>query len=347
MTFLELGSALREARMALGLSIEDIADRLKLTSRLVRTLEEGDIAGLPHAVYTRGFIRGYASIVKINLEEYQHVIDEVYPLNVPDEYEEKITLVPSTRRRSKNTHLMLLAFLVCGGLIAGAYWKFNQPQEIVVPVSNGIATEQGASQIAENTQNYTEKSATQKTLSQSNDTQSSKTLSVEERVARDLAKGQGLSQDSAPEDKTVQSGVNSNQNISQNPSVAPESTPNEVAETTNTLADKAEDKPDLNVHEKADTASSTAEKSSPATVSGQHTIVVTAQEDCWMRVVPDGGKTSQMVLKKGESMTYHFKKNLEMRFGNAGGVSLTYDGKAMPAPGQRGKAVTVVYPLKD
>ncbi len=343
MTFAELGLALREAREAKNLSIEDIADRLKLTTSLVRKMEEGDVTALPHAVYTRGFIRGYAAIVGINLEEYQNVIEEFYPLNVPSEHDEKIVLVSSVHQRSKNKRMLLLACIILGGLIFGAYWKLTQPKNIVVPVNNGPVVEQQSSTVvpkvnstAPNGQvdsKTTTSSVTQERVVKSQD---SKTLTVEELTAKELAKGQGLHkpQESATLPATEH---------------AVPSDADQEASTVPAMISTEQAKPQAEALVNVDTKSKTAspEKASPAVTPQKHEMKITAQEDCWMRIVPDGGKASQRVLKKGETATYSFAKNLEMRFGNAGGVSLTYDGKAMPAAGKRGQAVTVTYPLQD
>ncbi len=351
MTFLDLGLALRDARVAQGLSVEDIADKLKLTSRLVRTLEDGDVKGLPHAVYTRGFIRGYASIVKINLEEYQQVIDEQYPIDVPEEYEEKITLVPSVHRRSKNKRLIILTSLVLCGIAFGTYWKYSQPTDIVVPVSIGTSGTTGVSQGAESTSSLPtttmpkqspEDKAQNPQHGQNNTANSAKSndeasapLSIEERIAKDMAKGQST--------------TSADQNAHGN---TPEAQGNSVASPIDQGA-ISDDVSALDTHvdtvapaKTEDTSKANPEKA-PAIQQGAHQVVITAHEDCWMRLVADGGKAKQMVLKKGETIAQDFKSDLEMRFGNAGGVSLTCDGKTMPAPGKRGQAVTVTYPLAD
>ena len=56
MTLKELGQTLREHREASGLSLDDVAARIKLSTRLLASIEEGATAGMPHAVYTKRFI---------------------------------------------------------------------------------------------------------------------------------------------------------------------------------------------------------------------------------------------------------------------------------------------------
>ena len=69
MTLEELGAVLRAEREKRGLSIEDAANHLKIGARLLRALEAGDSASLPHLAYTKGFIRSYSAYVGLSAEE--------------------------------------------------------------------------------------------------------------------------------------------------------------------------------------------------------------------------------------------------------------------------------------
>ncbi|MFD0323383.1 MULTISPECIES: RodZ domain-containing protein [Lysobacter] len=62
------GARLKQARETAGLSIEDVAARLKMPSRVVRSLESDDIASLGAPVFVRGQLRSYARLVGIDLE---------------------------------------------------------------------------------------------------------------------------------------------------------------------------------------------------------------------------------------------------------------------------------------
>lgn len=60
------GKALAAEREALGWTVEQVADQLKLAVRQVIALEEGDYASLPGPAVVRGFVRAYAKIVKLD-----------------------------------------------------------------------------------------------------------------------------------------------------------------------------------------------------------------------------------------------------------------------------------------
>lgn len=64
-----IGNLLREKREARGLSIVDISDMLCIRKSLVRALEEGNMAVLPHEIYIRGYLKKYAYVLDISEEE--------------------------------------------------------------------------------------------------------------------------------------------------------------------------------------------------------------------------------------------------------------------------------------
>ena len=63
------GDLLGAARKASGLSIDAVAQQLKLAPRQVRALEEDDYTHLPGRTFVRGFIRSYARLVRLDPDE--------------------------------------------------------------------------------------------------------------------------------------------------------------------------------------------------------------------------------------------------------------------------------------
>jgi cytoskeleton protein RodZ len=60
------GAALAAQREAMGLTIEQVADQLKLAQRQIIAIENGDYAALPNMAVTRGFIRAYAKVLRLD-----------------------------------------------------------------------------------------------------------------------------------------------------------------------------------------------------------------------------------------------------------------------------------------
>ena len=63
------GALLGAAREASGLSIDAVAQQLKLAPRQVRALEEDDYTHLPGRTFVRGFVRNYARLVHLVPDE--------------------------------------------------------------------------------------------------------------------------------------------------------------------------------------------------------------------------------------------------------------------------------------
>ena len=60
------GTILRAARERAGLSLGDVAARLRMGVRQVDALERGDYAALPTGTFLRGFVRNYAKAVNVD-----------------------------------------------------------------------------------------------------------------------------------------------------------------------------------------------------------------------------------------------------------------------------------------
>ena len=63
-----VGTQLRAARDRVGLSTQEVSDRLKLTVRMVEAIEAHDRRWLPTNVYLRGYVRRYAKLLGLDPE---------------------------------------------------------------------------------------------------------------------------------------------------------------------------------------------------------------------------------------------------------------------------------------
>jgi cytoskeleton protein RodZ len=86
-----LGALLQGAREQHRLSIEDISNRLRLSPRQIKALENDDFAALPEAMITRGFIRNYARLLGIDAEP----LLEAYRVFVPSSDSPRAISIPS------------------------------------------------------------------------------------------------------------------------------------------------------------------------------------------------------------------------------------------------------------
>ena len=119
------GGALRAARESQGLSIQDIASRLRLGPKQIVALETDNFTTLPEPTIVRGFIRNYAKQLKINAEP----LLDAYNVLVPGSDLHRLIVKPSanmkmTGHKKPNSGRYLL--VVLAALLGLGVWLFYQ-----------------------------------------------------------------------------------------------------------------------------------------------------------------------------------------------------------------------------
>lgn len=95
----ELGTRLKEARIAKGYSLEDLQDVTKIQKRYLAGIEEGNHSMMPGPFYVRAFIKQYAEAVGLNSDELLEQHKSEVPVSVKEEV--RPTLTPPTPSRRK------------------------------------------------------------------------------------------------------------------------------------------------------------------------------------------------------------------------------------------------------
>ena len=65
---IEIGNSLREARIRRGLNIKDVEGLTKIRGKYLEALETDDFEVLPGPVYVKGFLRSYATFLKLDAD---------------------------------------------------------------------------------------------------------------------------------------------------------------------------------------------------------------------------------------------------------------------------------------
>jgi len=73
--------------------------------------------------------------------------------------------------------------------------------------------------------------------------------------------------------------------------------------------------------------------------SGPQHLVIRAVEPTWIRVQTDEGRTAEELLQPGASREWMAQRRFLVTLGNAGGVELTLNGKALPPLGPKGTVI--------
>ena len=130
------GARLKEARIAQGLSVKDIASRLNLKIEIVEALENGQDEKLPVSTYVRGYIRSYAKIVNLDGNELISLYEnnEVSPPEIiPDV---RSTSQVSSRDKPVRAVTYLVTFILALLLIAWLQGNYVIKSDITDPVSD-------------------------------------------------------------------------------------------------------------------------------------------------------------------------------------------------------------------
>lgn len=79
-----LGERLREARLARGMSVDDVVHALKFSARQIEAIEADRMDIVPGSVFLRGLVRSYARLLKIAPEPLLDLIEAQAPVQEPD-----------------------------------------------------------------------------------------------------------------------------------------------------------------------------------------------------------------------------------------------------------------------
>ena len=116
------GALLRTAREASGLSIEEVADRLRLNEALVLAMEEDRFGLLGAPVFARGHLRNYAVLVGAAEAEIMAAFDIG---DVPEP-----TFLPALYRTPVERRRVRASWVVAGAVLAiaaaAAWWLLRR-----------------------------------------------------------------------------------------------------------------------------------------------------------------------------------------------------------------------------
>jgi len=75
-----------------------------------------------------------------------------------------------------------------------------------------------------------------------------------------------------------------------------------------------------------------------------HQVVITASDTVWLQIRFEDGKIDEVLLRSGGSKRWEFDGTAMLKIGNAGGVSLKFDGNDLGIPGNTGQVLNLTFP---
>ena len=329
MTFQELGQSIRQKREAMGLSIDDVAARIKISGRILRSIEEGSQNGLPHTVYTKSFARSFGQLVGYDPAELSAALEAVFPQESLDDTKIECVLGKSASDSYPGTFRRVIAlavlFLLLGGLCGGIWYVATQyGDQIIDMVKQPFSAKSGAEDPdmappPVNSSNGTESSSVDNvflSLLHEPDVPAPPSDAGEPQVP--LAARTAL-------DSPAFAGVAASEGHLE-PNTAGAATQERAAgasiqDSQAPLAETAAAQPDAKNH-----------------------LLLTCVEACWISSRADGARGRDYTLNPGERFALTYTDTLELTLGNAGGVSLVHNGKNLGSPGRRGQRIVLRFP---
>lgn len=120
------GAILADTRLAKGLTVNEVADQLKLTRKTIEALETNNTKELPPTIFTRGYLRAYCKYLGLDenqvLEPYESESAMVMSPAAPTAASTPIVTQSGSRKGGRWLLLLLLIVAIAGAV----YWWVSQ-----------------------------------------------------------------------------------------------------------------------------------------------------------------------------------------------------------------------------
>ncbi|MEW6117858.1 MAG: RodZ domain-containing protein [Nitrospirota bacterium] len=313
---------LRERRLELGKDINEIAEVTRIKGAYLRSIEEEEYDKLPVEVYTRGYIKEYADFLGIP------------PSEALDPYERY--LEERGKRKEKDTlHEKSLAYKLA---------KENSDKLEPLPVLEEVSTRK---QPAEETEAFEKGKRSLKIL-----------WIIPLLIAAAGVYFYHTLQLGAPPAQAPMPQLPPVEQAPPAPPPAPEGAGQQGAETapppqassgTATQPAAPAEKETKPAPQKESAGAPAEEKAAAvkeksAAPKKKHSLDIVATDKTWIQMVIDSDETKEVLLNPGDKVGFAANESFALTIGNAAGIKLKYDGKAIEHLGEEGEVVRITLP---
>ena len=294
------GGALRAAREKQGLSVQDVANRLKISVKQIEALEADNFEALPVPTIVRGFIRNYAKQLRLNSEP----LIDAYTVMVPSSLPYDLTVKSATKMKMTSNDKPKTNFylwLGLGAVLLAAVWIFYQqyiqkpsPIEPTKPVVESALPIEPLPEVA--------------------------LPAIDRETIEVMDQALSLHPDNIATVPEASS-----------PTVKTDGAP--AGSTTETASTKTQTlpKPVVTPKPAADQVESSTTEPVSALVPDENTarLEISATQQTWINVVDAGGKeVYSKILYEGNRELIEAKPPLKLTVGNASATKVTFNGKS-------------------
>lgn len=127
------GHILRQVREEKGLSQQEVARELHLTSRVINGLETDDFSHVNSPIFARGYIRSYARHLGLDADELVAEYDAVY--GSPDHGKKPMSTIRkvSEQARPGDAWVKLVSVVLVLALVGASWWWWQSQSDSVAP----------------------------------------------------------------------------------------------------------------------------------------------------------------------------------------------------------------------
>jgi hypothetical protein len=148
----QLGDLLRESREQLGLSMDDVEASTRIKRPFLEALEAEDFDRLPDRVSARGFLRNYASVLKLDVDYVLELYDKEMGYEATGRVaqaggEVKLKSIPLTPASGFSPDLLiglLMITALVGIILLFVYQRYLLPLETASPDAFPLASSEAA-----------------------------------------------------------------------------------------------------------------------------------------------------------------------------------------------------------
>lgn len=124
------GQILTDARKKISLSVEDVAEKLKFTKKLVENIERDSFDQKLPATYNRGYLRSYAKLVNVDVDEVLSAYDMLGVAEL--QRSEMQSFSNLTEKQAEHSRLMWLSYFIAAILFGlMILWWQQEPKQTV------------------------------------------------------------------------------------------------------------------------------------------------------------------------------------------------------------------------